>query len=109
MFTWHDVHEKFKTPDDLKEKLQESFGEHVPDLILTPCATNLADTTVLGPADQQGRRARSGLGWALIEVTVDTEVASAGVNGIVTLLCILETLGIAHCLAFPRFCFLLGS
>ena len=30
LFTWHDVHEKFKTPDDLKEKLQESFGEHVP-------------------------------------------------------------------------------
>ena len=30
LFTWHDVHEKFKTPDDLKEKLQESFCEHVP-------------------------------------------------------------------------------
>ena len=29
LFTWHDVHEKFKTPNDLKEKLQESFGEHV--------------------------------------------------------------------------------
>ena len=31
LFTWHDVHEKFKTPDDLKGKLQESFGEHVPE------------------------------------------------------------------------------
>ena len=31
LFTWHDVHEEFKTPDDLKEKLQESFGEHVPE------------------------------------------------------------------------------
>ena len=30
LFTWHDVHEKFKTPDDLKEKLRECFGEHVP-------------------------------------------------------------------------------
>ena len=29
LFTWHDVHEKFKTPDDLKEKLRECFGEHV--------------------------------------------------------------------------------
>jgi len=32
LFTWHDVHEKFKTPDGLKEKLRECFGEpqHVP-------------------------------------------------------------------------------
>lgn len=28
LLPWHDVHEKFKTPDDL---LQESFGEHVPE------------------------------------------------------------------------------
>ena len=58
--------------------------------------------------DFEGGRARSGLGWALIEVTVDTEVASAGANGVVILLCISETLGIARCLAFPRFYFLLG-
>ena len=31
LFTWHDVHEKFKTPDNLNEKLQENFDEHVPE------------------------------------------------------------------------------
>ena len=35
--------------------------------------------------------------------TVDSEVASAGADGVVTLIGILETLGIACCLAFPRF------
>ena len=45
---------------------------------------------------------------ARVGITVDSEVASPGADGVVTLLCILETLGIACCLAFPCFCFLLG-
>ena len=31
LFTWHDVHEKFLDPSELKEKLREDFGKHIPE------------------------------------------------------------------------------
>ena len=30
LLTWHNVHDVFKTPDELKDKLRESFTEYVP-------------------------------------------------------------------------------